>query len=255
MSSGPTTWPELRERFRARNEEEAHSLVTTAVERMKNRIPQSPLGRQFLGVEEMLSRLAILVGPESCRPILATQAPFYATAIEQAAQAGTPGASALIQLALLSYGNVARCIGDSFSFPFSSMDEQAMVERLIRGSSKLNEFEQEALAAACLAVGLPEQAIKVLEYGEPPPFKPGEKFDVNVGGCIHYLCAAMRSGAAEQDVQVAWEALHAKFPRILAAKVIKWSTLLCVGRVVLGRIGGRPDAEIAGAVHALSLRS
>jgi hypothetical protein len=246
----PTTWPELHVRFQARNEEEPRSQSTTAVNRMKNRSPYSPMGEQFGGVEEILSRLAFLVGPEPCRVILDAQAPFYAIAADEAARDGTSGALPSIRLTLLSYGSVARCIGHPL--PSSMTDEQALVERLIPAKKSLDEFEQEALAAACIAAGLPTRAIAVLGHPKPPPFAPGKRFGANLPGFMDYLCAAITSGAAPKDVQPAWEAMHADFPKQLAAKTMKWSTLLWLARAVLGRIGGRPEAEIAGAVQAMS---
>lgn len=252
MSSVPTTWPELGVRFQARNAEEPRSLATAAVERMKTCIPQTPMGRHFMGLGEVMSRIAILVGPQVCRPIIAAHAPFYAVACEQAAQAGAEGGSPLIQVALLSYGNVAYCIGDSPLL--SSVDEQAMVERAIQGKEDFDDFEDEGLAAACIAVGLPERAIAVLRHKAPPPFKPGQKFGPNLAGLLDYLCAGLKIGASEQDVLPAWESMHAMFPRNLAAKTVRWSTLLWIARTVFGRIGGRPAAEIIGEVHALSTR-
>jgi hypothetical protein len=252
MTSVPTTWPELRDRLRARNDEEARLIGPSTVQLINNRVAQTPVGRGLLGLDEILTRLAIVAGPASCRPILADLAPFYAAALEDATRAGSPGASPLIQLTLLSYGNLTRCIGDS---PLPPATEQAMAELAFRGKKVLNEFDQQALAAACLAIGLPARALKLLDHDEPPPFKPGQKFDANVAGLLDYLYAAMKVGAAEKDVQPAWLAMHATFPWNLSAKVIKWSTLMWVARVVFGRIAGRPDAEIAGAVHALSSRS
>lgn len=251
MSSVPTTWPELRVGLQARNEQELRFIGPSTVELINTRVPQTPLGSGFLGVDEIATRLAIMMGPQAVRPMLAQLAPFYPPSAEEAAQAGAPGARPLIALSVLSYGNLARCVGDA---PLPSATEQAIAEVAVRGKKVLNEFDQEALAAACLAVGLPARAMAVLGHKGPPPFKPGEKFDANVAGLLDYLCAAMKSGAAQKDVQPAWEALHAVFPWKLSAKTIKWSTLLWVARVVLGRIGGRPDAEIVGAVHALSSR-
>jgi hypothetical protein len=252
MSSVPTTWPELRVGLQARNEQELRLIGPSTVELINKRVPQTPLGSGFLGVDEIVTRLAIMVGPEAVRPMLAQLAPFYPPSAEQAAQAGAPGARPLIALSVLSYGNLARCVGDS---PLPSATEQAIAEVAVRGKKVLNEFDQQALAAACLAIGLPARALKLLDHDEPPPFKPGQKFDANVAGLLDYLYAAMKVGAAEKDVQPAWLAMHATFPWNLSAKVIKWSTLMWVARVVFGRIGGRPDAEIAGAVHALSSRS
>src|SRR5262245_48311053 len=152
MSSVPTTWPELHVRFQARNDEESRLIGPSTVELINTRAPQTPVGSGFLGVDEILSRLAILMGPESCRPMLAELAPFYASALHDAPHADAPGAAPLIQLSLLSYGNVARCIGDP---ALPSATEHAMAELAVRGKKVLNEFDQEALAAACLAIGLP----------------------------------------------------------------------------------------------------
>jgi hypothetical protein len=248
----PTTWPELHVRFQARNEEEPRSLSTTAVERMKKHSGQSPVGRQFGGVEEILSRLAVLRGAEPCRQILEAQAPFYAIAADEAARDGTSGALPIVRLILLSYGNVARCVGHPL--PPSATDEQAMIERLVPVKKSLDEFEQQLLAAACIAVGLPGRAITVLRHPKPPAFKPGETFGPNLPGFMDYLCAAITSGAAARDVEPAWQAMHADFPRKLAAKTMKWSTLLWLARAVHSRIGGRPEAEVCEAVHTLSTR-
>jgi hypothetical protein len=252
MSSIPTTWPELHAHLQVRNEEDQRSLATRAVARMQKRIPQTPMGRLFIGAAENLSRIAILVGPEACRPIVAAHAPFFAVAVEEAARIGTPGASPLIQLTLLSYGNVVRCSGAASGA--LSIDELAMVERIVRGKDELGEFEQEELAAACVVVGAPQRAMEVLEHDTWPAFKPGVKFDANIAGLLDYLCAALASGAPASDVQAAWHDLHALFPWKLSAETITWSTLLWIARAVVGRIGGAPDAEIAGIVHAMSSR-
>lgn len=248
----PTTWPEVHVRFQARNDEESRLIGASTVKLIQNRGPKTPVGSGFLGMDEIVTRLAILMGPESCRPILADLAPFFAAAVEDAKHEGTSGAEPLILLSVLSYGNVARCMGDS---PLPPATEQAMAELAVRGKKVLDEFDREALAMACLAVGLPARALAVFGHKEPPPFKPGETFSQNVNGLLDYLYAAMKIGASAQDVQAAWESMHGAFPRKLSSKTIKWSTLLWVARVVLGRIGGRPDAEIVGAVHALSSRS
>jgi hypothetical protein len=251
MTSVPTTWPELRVRFQAPNEEELRLLVPSTIELIEGRVAQTPIGAGLLGLDEITTRLAILVGPASCPPIFAGLAPYYAPALDDAQRGGTPGAGPLLQLMLVSYGNVGRCIGDPH--PDEAI-ERAILELAVKGKRFLEEPAQQALAAACVAVGLPARALALLGHGKPAAFKAGEQFDSNVSGLIAYLCAAVKAGATERDVVPAWEALHAAFPRKLSATTIRWSTLLWVARVVFGGIGGRPHGEIAGRVHELSAR-
>lgn len=251
MAGNPLTWLELRARFRERHQEELHSLVTADVARMKNRPPKSDLTLAFMGIDEVLSRIAMVDGPEPCHAAIAMQAPFFAQAVADKAAEPPARASPFSDLGLVSYANVVHCTGGTLDPSLiDGRHEKALLARACSARRKLDEFQREELTAACLALGDVQGALGALGRKKAPPFAANQRFGPNLTGLIANLIAAVMSGAPASAVQDTWEDLLAYFPRNLASKVVTWSTLLFLGRVVLCRIEERPEAEVAGLMHA-----
>lgn len=250
MDSVFTTWSELLEKFRARNEEEIHSQSTTAIIRIRDRNPRVPVSEGFLGVDQILSRVAILVGPQACYPVFHAQAAFFVEALAEEKKASGRKASALVTTSLLAYINVARCIGFPLPAELSSgVAEQEMALRAVNTRDELNEFDQEELAASCVALKLYQEAFDILEHYEPSPFVPGQVFGPNLAGLISYLCAASKSSVCWQDLEPAWYDLLTNAPRIFSAEAMSWSTFLWLARLILCA-GGLPASEVALKIHS-----
>ena len=256
----PLTWPELKAHWAYQNQLDIEALVTRTVEAMA-RVEARPFGGmrdEFARVEGSISRLVVMTGAAASRPVLQAVAPFLAEAVAEAeleppesvpresSGVGRFASRPVGALSLASHISIMRCSGVDPGLGASpdGRGRGLAVWALENGRKQLNEFDEERLAAALLALGEPDLALAAGRWGVEPAFQPNAGFHVNYGGLILNLIAGVRAGARPQDISATWAEAVGHFPGKIASGTSDWSTLLWLARVVHCVIGGR-DLEAA----------
>lgn len=255
------TWPELMSLWAYQNQMDAEALTTKTVEAM-GEIRSRPFGGMrdaFARAESAASRLVVMTGGRASRPVLQALAPFLPEAVEEAEleppESIPRESSGVIRFAtrpagalgLSSHINLCQCVGlDPGLGPEPDLRSRRLAVWALRnGRNQLNEFDEERLAAALLALGEPDLAVEAGHWPAVPAFQPNAGFHVNYGGLILNLIAGVAAGARPADVRETWLNSLRNFPAKIASGTSDWSTLLWLARTVHAVIGGQSVASTA----------
>lgn len=200
----------------------------------------------FLGAGVILARGAVLASPDAAADAASAYTPFLADAVKEA-DAGE-GADPGRRVDLLQFAAVARACGAKLPADAKRIEADWLPALAEQGES-LDEFVREEMAFACVAAGQPERVAELLGAALPKSAPAGKTFGPNFGGLAKYLAAAVRDGAALDDVEPAFADFLAEFPDKLEAGTADWPALFWCARAVLSTIGGRAEGEVAAEIH------
>lgn len=257
----PRTWPELKDHWAYQNQLDVEAHATKTIEAMA-RVEARPFGGmrdEFAKIEWSVSRIAVMTGAAASRPVLQALAPFLAEAVAEA-ELEPPESVPRVSdnperfakrsagaLSLASHMNLLLCCGLAPPLgPEPDVRGRGLaVWALENGRKTLNEFDEERLAAALLALGEPDLAMAAGRWSADRAFQPNQGFHVNYGGLIANFIVGVKAGARPADVEATWVEAVANFPNKIASGTSDWSTLLWLARVVHGVIGGKAVGMVA----------
>jgi len=237
-----TGWTRGAERAR----ESIAERLPAAIERA-----QSGLARVALGTWNERIAPLVFATPDHVRTDLAALAPLVDKAIrEEDATLPAEGKVSFSILTWLDLANELECCGVRLA-PESWSTMRRWIPRIDakRDHERAHYYWTTAFAALTLDEASTYRRAAGVDAIGTIPFTPKQTFQFNMQGLLRHLAAAVEAKAPLADVLPAWDDLLQSYALMRDAASIDEGTLLWIARIVFVRIGGRPLAEVAHALH------
>lgn len=207
----------------------------------------------------------VLATPERAAAELHPFAPIVDRAIAEQQErlvSGVPIGLAL--LGLMDLGNALECVGIPLDpKSWNTMRSWLPDLQVSRDDEWVNYYWTTGFAALALGDRLvysrfagyvgdvptePDLSCVTAPRG-PFPFEPGQAFQFNMQGLLHYLSGAVEQRAIFGDVVPACEDLLRSYPSLRESKSLDPGTLLWIARIVFHKIGRCPLGKVAQRLH------
>lgn len=245
----PVTWPKL-----VPDSQPSARYTLTVVKDLHESMASTTAGRlrsdEFLGIDNALARVAIILGPSEALPALSLFNQFLGPAVEELGQKIKKG-HLVSAISILNYVVVATCCASDLPGQATAL-EAVWLPRIAQCKRDLTESESKHMAFAALASGALDLVPTFIGGGAlPQRFRPGETFQFNTQGFVRYMAVAMLSRAKAEDIEPAWRDFLDCFPRKLASETLDWVDLMWAARTMMMHFEHRPVAVVAENLHKL----
>jgi hypothetical protein len=215
-------------------------VVTMHLDRVRRMVTRPDVVRGELGaLAIVLSRAAVLIGPEPTLPAIAALMEFLPTG-RDSVLGEDKGYRADATEQLLRYVNIALACGRQLPGELASIEAE-LISAVVPGGRRLPIDVALHLAFASLAIGRADWAREFLDERAPSDFKPSARFRNDIIGFLLYVASVLETGETETAVAPAWLQFVDDFPIRLAARYVGWQDLLWAARAVHNLDTGRQE--------------